>query len=68
MKNLKSIIFTENEREEFKTTTVNQIYHKIFLKKVIAGCPICPANKGCNINYKQRFRTWKYYRETQYKN
>ena len=31
------------------------------------GCPICGVGRGCNKRYRTRQRSWKVYREKQYK-
>ena len=51
--------------EEFSTTTNKSVYNKI-AKELYSDCPYCGWHRGCNRRYR-RDRSWKEYRETQYK-
>jgi len=54
---------------EIKTTTNSKIFRRIYLRPYL-GCIICARNRGCNKRYKYKvnpYRSWKTYRETQWK-
>lgn len=52
-------------KKQIKTTTNNSVYRKLL--KVNAGCPYCPFGRGCNrARSFGGFKSWKYYRITQY--
>ena len=40
---------------------------KLIRYSAILGCPVCGPNSGCNKRYKERYRSWKKHRKTQYK-
>ena len=48
----------------------NSRTYKSAYYKIVCGCPICSANKGCNKRMRKKInkqRTWKKYRKTKYK-
>lgn len=59
--------FPENlNKEEFDSTNISRVY-KIILFYNVSGCPLCPPHKGCNRIKRKSNRSWKNFRQKQYK-
>lgn len=57
------------KNEELKNTTNTTVYRRSYYKRFLS-CTKCPPNRGCNRSRKhklQPYRSWKTYRETQWK-
>ena len=46
--------------------TMNSRVYKMALRQNM-GCPICPPNKGCNRNRDNNYKSWKNYRDNQWR-
>lgn len=65
MKNIKDKQFDDLRQESIKTITKSRIYKNFFYGKILHLC--CSPHKGCNKIPVSKKRSWKFYRENQYK-
>lgn len=47
--------------------TKNSRVYKMTVREETLGCPICRPHRGCNRNRNSDNRSWKTYRNTQWK-
>lgn len=49
-----------------KKTTNSRVYN-IAVNEMVSKCPICAPHRGCNRNRDDNDKSWKNYRDTQWK-
>lgn len=59
-------LFEMRNKKVLKNTMNSQVYNKAL--KANLGCPLCPANKGCNKSRDNDHMGWKFWRKTKWKN
>lgn len=54
------------KKDEKKHTNNSRVY-KMTVREEVLGCSLCPPNKGCNKNRNSDNKSWKNYRDNQWK-
>lgn len=53
------------EKHLMKNTMNSRVYNMAIRQNL--HCPICPPNKGCNVNRDNSYKSWKNYRGKQWR-
>lgn len=47
--------------------TTNSRVYNMAVNEMVSGCPICAPHRGCNRNRDDDDKSWKNYRDTQWR-
>lgn len=53
-------------RKVMEKTTNSRVYN-MAVNEMVSSCPICAPHRGCNRNRDDNDKSWKNYRDTQWR-